>query len=506
MNPAARLRVDAAATAMLVIGLGELVASRRQRSIVDPVGRVLVDTVPLPVVEATVRFLATWDKPLARAGIIATTVATTERIAATVRPAPARPAGGPALAAALGLGAYLAGRRRLAAHVRQLDAARPTIAVSEPLPAGTDGAEDWDGAAALFTPVEEFYVTDVNLRPVAVDLTGWRLDVHGPGGAGGTLSHGDLLALGVRERDAILICIHQRLGWDRLGHQRWAGVPVTDVLAAAGVELPPAPEAWDLAMTAVDGYSQVLPLDRALTDDAWVVLGMGGRALPAAHGFPARVMTPGVVGQYNGVKWLRELAVSPAEARTATWVARGWPRETGCRRRWPGSTTPVTCGCRRSCRDAPRSCRGTSGSSARPGRRPTAASTGWTCASTTGRGRPPSWPGRSGPASWRRWRHRVQLTPGRHAVAARCVAARRDGAGPRALATVPGRHDRAPHCRRPGPVTRRRLVATAADGQDLRRVGDGGRDRRPAGAARPQHGRRRAAPERHHHQRAAAVG
>ncbi|MDX1658043.1 MAG: molybdopterin-dependent oxidoreductase [Nitriliruptorales bacterium] len=418
-----QVRWDAAGMAMLAIGVGELLASRRQRSIVDAVGRPVVDTVPIPVVEATVRLLGTSDKPALRAGIVASVVAMAERSVAALRPGSARSPGWSALAAAVGLGAYVAGRRRLAAHIERLDASAPAIPVAEPLPPATDGAEDWDHAVPLFTPVEEFYVVDVNLRPVAVDLADWRLAVRGPGRAGGLLTHDDLLGLGVRERDAILICVHQRLGWDRLGHQRWAGLPISEVLAAAGVEVPGDPEAWDLAMTAVDGYSQVLPLDRALSDDAWVVLGMGGRALPAAHGFPARVMTPGVVGQYNGVKWLRELAVTPREARTATWVARGWPRETVvpppmARIDHPGEVgMPPKLPSR--AEDVPLD--------------PWIVGTAWAPAHggvarvdvrvDDGPWQPAELARSLGAASWRRWRRRVQLTPGRHDIAARCVTA-----------------------------------------------------------------------------------
>lgn len=418
-----QVRWDAAATAVLAIGLGELLASRRQRSLVDPVGRVVVDTVPLPVVEATIRFLGTSDKPLLRAVIVTSAAAAVEPVAATVRREPAGSVGWSVVAATAGLGAYLAGRRRLTADLERRDASTPTIPVPDPLPAGSDGAEDWDGTAALFTPVEEFYVTDVNLRPVAVDVTDWRLDVRGPGGTGGPLSHDDLLALEVRERDAILICVHQRLGWDRLGNQRWAGVPVADVLTAAGVDVPDDPGAWDLAMTAVDGYSQVLPLDRALSDDAWVVLGVGGRALPAAHGFPARVMTPGVVGQYNGVKWLHGLEITPRGTRTATWVSRGWPRETVV----PPPMARI---------DHPGEVRMPPKLPRRPEvvpLDPWIVGTAWAPAHggvervdvrvDDGPWQPAELAGSLGAASWRHWRHRVQLTPGRHDVAARCVAA-----------------------------------------------------------------------------------
>ncbi len=417
-----KVRWNAAAAALLAVGLAELLASRRQRSVVDVPGRLLVDTVPLPVVEATVRFLATWDKPLLQAGVVGGAVVAAERVAAALGVRPSGPTAGSALAAASGLGAYLAARRRLAADVEQLDASAPAIPVADPLPRAVDGAEDWEGAAPLFTPLDRFYVTDVNLRPITVDLADWRLDVRGPDGSGGELSHDDLLSLEVRERDALLICVHQRLGWDRLGHQRWAGVPVAEVLAAAGVRVPDDPSAWDLAMTAVDGYAQVLPLDRALEDGAWVVLGMGGRALPVANGFPARVMTPGIVGQYNGVKWLRELAVTPRDARTATWVARGWPRETVV----PPPMAQI---------DHPGEVRMPPKLPRRPDvvpRDPWIVGTAWAPAHggvervdvrvDDGPWEPAELARSLGPASWRRWRHRVLLTPGRHVIAARCIA------------------------------------------------------------------------------------
>lgn len=136
-----QVRWDAAATALLALGLGELVASRRQRSVVDPVGRVVVDKVPLRVVEETVRFLATWDKALVRAGIVASVVAAAERAAATYRPRPDGSVGRSAVVAAAGLGAYFAERLRLAAQIEELEppGRRPTAASSGWTCASTKG-------------------------------------------------------------------------------------------------------------------------------------------------------------------------------------------------------------------------------------------------------------------------------------------------------------------------------------------------------------------------------
>lgn len=419
-----RFRPDAAGLALLGMGLAELSASSTGRSVVDPVGRVAVDLTPLPVVEAAIRMVGTTDKPMIRTILLLGTAGVAGLAAAgrgdAAHPASARTLG--AVTGALGITAYLAGRRRLDGHRRAQDRDRRPVTVAQPLPPVTDGAEEWAHAEPLFTDVGRFYVTDVNLRPPLVDRDAWRLDLDVWDGAAAAVSFDELRALELRERDGLLVCVHNRLGWDRLGHQRWTGLPVTDVFTAAGLELPDDRDDHDLVMEATDGYRQVMPLRQVIEREAWLVLGMGGRELPAAHGFPARVMTPGVVGQYNGVKWLRRLAVVPSGSVTATWVERGWPVDTVV----PPPMARI---------DHP-------GSAEMPPRLPqgavdvtgplTLVGTAWAPANGgvaavevrvgDGPWRPAQLADDLGHRSWRRWRTTLHLDPGRHDVAARCVA------------------------------------------------------------------------------------
>ncbi len=414
-------RVDAAGGALLLLGLTERVAATSGRSLVDLIGRVVVDLAPLPVVEETVRFIGTTDKPLVRANIVAG-AAVVAGLATPSRGSSRRPLIGVA-AGAIGLAGYLSARRNLAALESAQDRDRTRITVADPLPAAIDGAEGWEGAEPLFTDVARFYQTDVNLRSPLIDLATWRLEVVGLDGTQAQLTHEELLGLLLRERDSLMVCVHNRLGWDRLGHQRWTGVDLPTVFDTLGVELPDDPSGIDLVMEAVDGFRQVLPLARALEASSWVVVGMGGQTLTAGHGFPARITTPGLAGQYNGTKWLRRLSLVPEGQVVATWVGRGWPRDEVA----PPPMARI---------DSP-------GAIAMPPRLPQGSidvdgsialvGTAWApanggVADVQVRVDDGPWisaelAANLGATSWRRWRAQLSVGPGPHVVSARCVAA-----------------------------------------------------------------------------------
>lgn len=420
-RPIISFDVDAAALALFAAGVAEFAASSRGRSVVDAIGAVAVGISPVPVVEWTVRLAGTTDKPLIRTVIVGTAATAVGLAAGRNGPRPLRPALATAAAAA-GITAYVAGRKRLNDARSRQDERCQRITVANPLADVTDGAEHWEHAEPLFTNVNRFYATDVNLRPPLVDIGDWLLELNGLSGNRAAVSYGELLALASRERDALLVCVHQRLGWDRLGHQRWTGIPIADLFAASGVKLPADTATVDLVMEAVDGYRQVLPLDEALDGDSWLVLGMDRNALPAAHGFPARVMTPGLVGQYSGVKWLRSLSLAPSGTQTATWVSRGWPSDAVvpppmARIDYPGEV-----------RMPPRLPQRTLNVS------PDVTATGTAWAPAHGgvadvqiRLDKGVWTSTEladdlGPHSWRRWRAPLNLTRGRHELAVRCIA------------------------------------------------------------------------------------
>ena len=163
------------------------------------------------------------------------------------------------------------------------------------------------------------------MRPRVVDAADWRLELRDAQGRSASLGAAALADLPLTQRDAVLACVHNRPGWDRLGQQRWTGLPIPDLLSAAGLSVPADDADLDLVMTGADGLVMVLPWREAVARGSWLVTGMDGRPLTAAHGHPARVMTPGLVGQYNGVKWASSLHLAPAGSVRATWVAKGWP-------------------------------------------------------------------------------------------------------------------------------------------------------------------------------------
>lgn len=305
-----------------VVGVTELVLARRGRSLLDTMGKVVVDRSPIPVIELGVRLLGTTDKPLLRLQMLSTIVGAGAVVSARAEVEPASSRRTAALAA-IGAASLVAADRSLAARRPET---LPAIARADSaLPPAHDGV-DWPEAAELVTPVDEFYVTDVVMRPPVIDQADWRLEVVDAEGGRATVGVDVLAGVERRERDSVLACVHNRPGWDRLGFQRWTGVPVPDLLAHLGLAVPNDDTELDLVMEGADGLVMTLPWHEVVARDSWLVTGMGGRPLTAAHGHPARIITRGLPGQYSGPKWVTGLRLVPSETVAATWVARGWPR------------------------------------------------------------------------------------------------------------------------------------------------------------------------------------
>ncbi len=317
--------VAASARALAAIGLTELVLARSGRSVLDGLGKVAIDQTPVPAVELGVRLLGTADKPLLRLQSLAAVVGGGAMVVTWLgRGRPDAP-GRTATAAVLGL-VSLAGARRSLAR-RQPETLAALAEVPSPSPPTHDGADSWPGATELFTPVDEFYVTDVTMRPPILDATDWQMDVADAQGGHAVVDADRLVSMERRERRGVLACVHNRPGWDRLGYQRWTGLPVVDLLDGLGLEVPGEDVDLDLVMEGADGIVMTLPWHEVVSRDSWLVTGMGGRPLTASHGHPARIMTLGLPGQYSGPKWVTGLRLVPAGEVTATWVARGWPRD-----------------------------------------------------------------------------------------------------------------------------------------------------------------------------------
>ncbi|WP_431245727.1 molybdopterin-dependent oxidoreductase [Leifsonia xyli] len=202
------------------------------------------------------------------------------------------------------------------------------------------------GLSPLFTPNSDFYRVDTALTVPSIDPAAWRLTVDGMIEKRIQLSFQDLLDRGLDEYAVTLTCVSNEVGGNLVGTARWLGIPVRDVLALAR----PRSGADMVLSRSMDGFTASTPLD-ALTDpgrDAILAVGMNGEPLPLEHGFPVRMVVPGLYGYVSATKWLTELKVTTFAADQAYWTPRGYsakaPIKLSSRIDTPRVDKPVTAG------------------------------------------------------------------------------------------------------------------------------------------------------------------
>jgi DMSO/TMAO reductase YedYZ molybdopterin-dependent catalytic subunit len=190
-----------------------------------------------------------------------------------------------------------------------------------PVPAGDDPAA-WDipGLSAEVTSNRLHYTVDESIIDPNVDRRSWRLRVEGLVGRPATLGYDQLLAMPATEQHVTLQCISNLVGGDLVGTAKWTGVPLHRVLERAGGV---GPGAVRVVFHAVGGYSDSLPLAKAMEPTTVVAYGMNDRSLPRAHGFPARIIAPGIYGMKN-VKWLERIEVVDYDYRGYWQRSDGW--------------------------------------------------------------------------------------------------------------------------------------------------------------------------------------
>lgn len=221
------------------------------------------------------------------------------------------------------VGAVARSRRALEVGPEEVALPSPQRAL-EPAPAGLD----IDGLAPLLTPNSDFYRIDTAISVPRVDAGDWSLRVHGLVARPFTLTLPQLLELDLIEADVTLACVSNEVGHDLVGTARWLGVPLAQLLERAGVQ----PGAEQVVGRSVDGWTAGFPVEAAFDGrQALVAVGMNGQPLPARHGFPARLVVPGLYGYVSATKWLSEIELAPWDF-DAYWVPRGWAKEAPIRR------------------------------------------------------------------------------------------------------------------------------------------------------------------------------
>ncbi|GAB3508036.1 molybdopterin-dependent oxidoreductase [Amycolatopsis cihanbeyliensis] len=188
-----------------------------------------------------------------------------------------------------------------------------------PIPAGADftGA----GTPPFLTPNPDFYRVDTALRVPRLPTDGYRLRVHGMVERELNLSYDDLMGRPLVEKTITMTCVSNQVGGPYVSTSNFVGVPIRDILNEAGVR----PGAEQVFSTSVDGYTAGTPVEVLLERDrdALIALGMNGEPLPLEHGFPVRMVTPGLYGYLSATKWLVDLELTTFD-KVTYWEERGW--------------------------------------------------------------------------------------------------------------------------------------------------------------------------------------
>ncbi|GAB3409410.1 molybdopterin-binding protein [Flindersiella endophytica] len=204
-----------------------------------------------------------------------------------------------------------------------VEEARSTLKL--PLPPSTampPGASlSADGLSPWRTANEVFYRIDTALRVPLVDPADWQLRVHGMVDKPITLTFEQLLKRRIVHRWVTLTCVSNEVGGDLVGNALWSGVRLSELLEEAGVHA----DADAVQSTSQDGWTCGTPLS-ALTDgrDAMLAFAMNGAALPVNHGFPVRMVVPGLYGYVSATKWVVDIEVTRFDRFKAFWSTRGW--------------------------------------------------------------------------------------------------------------------------------------------------------------------------------------
>lgn len=174
---------------------------------------------------------------------------------------------------------------------------------------------------SFITPNADFYRIDTALTVPQLAREDWQLRVHGMVDREVVLRFGDLDRLGAVERVVTLTCVSNPIGGDLISNATWTGFLTRDLLAMAGIH----PDADMVLSTSVDGFTAGTPVE-ALTDNrgAMLAIGMNGVPLPTEHGYPARLVVPGLYGYVSATKWVVDLELTRFDRAEAYWTRLGW--------------------------------------------------------------------------------------------------------------------------------------------------------------------------------------
>jgi DMSO/TMAO reductase YedYZ molybdopterin-dependent catalytic subunit len=236
------------------------------------------------------------------------------------------------------------------ALVKRYDVTKARAGVTLPVPASpapalANGTDLGKSGVPFITPLPSFYRVDTALSVPEIDPTKWGLTIHGMVDKEIHLSYQDILARPLIERWITLACISNEIGGNLVGNARFLGAPLADILREAGVQA----GANQLVSRSSDGMSIGTPTAVVMDGrDAMLAVAMDGAPLPVEHGFPVRMVVPGLYGYVSACKWIVDIEATTFDAYSAYWVQQGWiaqaPIMTASRIDTPKSGGSVTVG------------------------------------------------------------------------------------------------------------------------------------------------------------------
>jgi DMSO/TMAO reductase YedYZ molybdopterin-dependent catalytic subunit len=230
--------------------------------------------------------------------------------------------------AVVAAGAAIAGRalggRRLAGDISRAQVHIPAPVATSPAASPIPSVPTLDVArlTPLVTPNARFYRVDTAFVVPQISAQDWRLRIHGMVERELEIDFNELLARPLIEREVTLTCVSNEVGGKLAGNARWVGVPLAPLLQEAGVKS----GATQIVGMSHDGMTIGTPVGVAMDGrDGMLAVEMNGEPLPVEHGFPVRMIVPGLYGYESATKWLVDLELTTNEL-TPYWVGRGWAR------------------------------------------------------------------------------------------------------------------------------------------------------------------------------------
>ena len=210
----------------------------------------------------------------------------------------------------------------------QISAVTPPISIPNPsttvppAPAGADFGIQ--GLSPIVVPNADFYRIDTRLSVPRLDAATWNLRIHGMVDREVTLTYADLLAMPLVEHFVTIACVSNEVGGHLVGNAKWTGVRLLPVLQSAGIQA----GATQVVGRSFDGWTSGFPTEHlnGAGSEAMIVVAMNGAPLPAEHGYPARVIVPGLFGYVSATKWITEIELTTLEAFDPYWIPLGWAK------------------------------------------------------------------------------------------------------------------------------------------------------------------------------------